>query len=111
MGHERKKPYSSQENKAISVISAQENNAENVTEDKTVKNSSFWFVPLHPDTKPSNGRDETGRKDQKNQNNIFQKLHTKKDLRKSVFANYWILTISCEGKNHMKNKFQLNNVI
>jgi hypothetical protein len=60
--------------KYFSVISVQENNAENVTEDKTVKNSSFWYVPLHPQTKPSNGRDETGRKGQKNQNNVSEIL-------------------------------------
>ena len=87
-----------------------------------------------------------------NQNHIFQKLHTKKDLRNSAFADtlsinlfewvqkltlscveiilsahtsfkniilivffhffhYSVLTLSCEGKSHMKSKFKLNNII
>ena len=63
----------------ISALSVQESGAENVenaeivTEDKTLElledeRGPSFFVPLIPHTKSSNGGNETGRKDQKNQN-------------------------------------------
>jgi hypothetical protein len=63
----------------ISALSVQESGAENVenaeivTENKTLEKSEeergpSFFVPLIPHTKSSNGENETGRKDQKNQN-------------------------------------------
>ena len=71
--------YYEEANKAISGISVQENNAENVSEDKTVK-----FVPLYTSSL-SNGRDETGRKDQKNQNqNNFSEILTKVQKKKET---------------------------